>query len=46
MVGGKRVRVYALENTRATNLALEMEIIFAGYAGTEESPIRFLPIPA
>ena len=43
--GGKRVRVYALENTRATNLALELEIIFAGYAGTEESPIRFLPIP-
>ena len=42
--GGKRVRVYALENTRATNLALELEIIFAGYAGTEESPIRFLPI--
>ena len=43
--GGKRVRVYALENTRATNLALELEIIFAGYAGTEQSPIRFLPIP-
>lgn len=43
--GGKRVRVYALENTRASNLALELEIIFAGYAGTEQSPIRFLPIP-
>lgn len=43
--GGKRVRVYALENTRASNLALELEIIFAGYAGSEQSPIRFLPIP-
>lgn len=43
--GGKRVRVYALENTRASNLALELEIIFAGYAGTEQSPIQFLPIP-
>lgn len=43
--GGKRVRVYALENTRATNLALELEIIFAGYAGTDQSPIRLLPIP-
>lgn len=43
--GGKRVRVYALENTRATSLALELEIIFAGYAGTEQSPIRFLAIP-
>ncbi len=43
--GGKRVRVYALENTRATNLALELDVIFAGYAGTEVSPIRFLPIP-
>ncbi len=43
--GGKRVRVYALENTRATSLALELEIIFAGYAGTEQSPIRFLSIP-
>ena len=43
--GGKRVRVYALENTRASNLALELEIIFAGYAGAEQSPIRFLPIP-
>ena len=42
--GGKRVRVYALENTRATNLALELEIIFAGYAGAEVSPVRFLPI--
>ena len=42
--GGKRVRVYVLENTRATNLALELEIIFAGYAGTEVSPVRFLPI--
>lgn len=43
--GGKRVRVYALENTRATHLALELESIFAGYALAEESPIRFLPIP-
>lgn len=43
--GGKRVRVYALENTRATNLALELEVIFAGYANAEESPIRFIPIP-
>ena len=43
--GGKRVRVYALENTRATNLALELEVIFAGYANVEESPIRFIPIP-
>ena len=42
--GGKRVRVYALQNSRATNLALELESIFAGYAHASESPIRFIPI--
>ena len=43
--GGKRVRVYALENSRATSLVLELESIFAGYAMAEESPVRFIPIP-
>ena len=43
--GGKRVRVYALENSRATSLVLELESIFAGYAMSEESPVRFIPIP-
>ena len=43
--GGKRVRVYALRNSRATNLVLELESIFAGYALAEESPVRFIPIP-
>ena len=43
--GGKRVRVYALENSRATNVALELESIFAGYALAGESPVRFIPIP-
>ena len=43
--GGKRVRVYALQNSRATNLALELEDIFAGYALSGESPVRFVPIP-
>ena len=42
---GKRVRVYALRNSRATNLALELEIIFAGYALSGESPVQFIPIP-
>ena len=42
--GGRRVRVYALENSRATNLALELESIFAGVAQGEESPVRFVPI--
>ena len=42
--GGKRVRVYALQNSRATNLALELESIFAGYAMAGESPVRFIPI--
>ncbi len=43
--GDKRVRVYALENTRATDLVLELESIFAGYALAEQSPVRFIPIP-
>ena len=43
--GGKRVRVYALQNSRATSLVLELESIFAGYAMAEESPVRFIPIP-
>ena len=43
--GDKRVRVYALENTRATDLVLELENIFAGYAFSEQSPVRFIPIP-
>ena len=43
--GGKRVRVYALENTRATNLAVELESVFAGFALAEESPVLFIPIP-
>ena len=42
--GGKRVRVYAIQNSRATNLVLELESIFAGYAQASESPIRFIPI--
>ena len=42
--GGRRVRVYALENSRATNLALELEGIFAGVAQSEESVVRFIPI--
>lgn len=42
--GGRRVRVYALENSRATNLALELEGIFAGVAQSEESAVRFIPI--
>lgn len=43
--GGKRVRVYALENSRATSLVGELESIFEGYARSGESPIRFIPIP-
>ncbi|MDE2666980.1 MAG: type II secretion system secretin GspD [Acidobacteriota bacterium] len=43
--GGKRVRVYALENSRATNLVGELESIFEGYAISGESPVRFIPIP-
>ena len=42
--GGRRVRVYALEHSRATNLALELESIFAGVAQGEESTVRFIPI--
>lgn len=42
--GGRRVRVYALENSRATNLTLELEGIFAGVAQSEESAVRFIPI--
>ncbi len=43
--GSKRVRVYALENSRASNVALELESIFAGYALAGESPVRFVAIP-
>ena len=43
--GDKRVRIYSLEHSRATGLALELEGIFAGVAAAEASPIRFLPIP-
>ena len=43
--GSKRVRVYALENSRASNVALELESIFAGYAMAGESPVRFVAIP-
>ena len=43
--GGKRVRVYALENSRATSLVSELESIFEGYALSGESPVRFIPIP-
>ncbi len=43
--GGKRVRVYALENSRATSLVEELESIFEGYALSGESPARFIPIP-
>ena len=43
--GGKRVRVYALENSRATSLVSELESIFAGYAVSGESPVRFIAIP-
>lgn len=43
--GGKRVRVYALENSRATSLVEELESIFSGYALSGESPLRFIPIP-
>ena len=42
--GDKRVRIYPLEYSRATGLALELGGIFAGVAATEASPIRFLPI--
>ena len=42
--GGRRVRVYALANSRATDLALDLESIFAGGARGEESPVRFIPI--
>ena len=42
--GGRRVRVYALEHSRATNLALELEGIFAGVTQSEESTVRFIPI--
>ena len=43
--GDKRVRIYSLEHSRATGLALELGGIFAGVAAAEASPIRFLPIP-
>ena len=43
--GGRRVRVYPLENSRATDLALDLEGIFAGVAEGEEPPVRFIPIP-
>ena len=43
--GGKRVRVYALENSRATSLVEELESIFEGYALSGESPVRFIPFP-
>lgn len=43
--GDKRVRVYALENSRATNLVTELESIFAGFALGEQSLVRFIPIP-
>ena len=42
--GDKRVRIYPLEHSRASGLALELEGIFAGVAAAEASPIRFLPI--
>ena len=42
--GDKRVRIYPLEHSRATGLALELGGIFAGVASAEASPIRFLPI--
>ena len=42
--GDKRVRVYPLENSRATSLVTELESIFAGYALSEQSPVRFIPI--
>ena len=42
--GGRRVRVYPIENSRATDLALELEGIFAGVAQSEESTVRFIPI--
>ena len=42
--GDKRVRIYPLEHSRATGLALQLEGIFAGVAAAEASPIRFLPI--
>ena len=42
--GDKRVRIYPLEHSRATGLALELGGIFAGVAAAEASPIRFLPI--
>ena len=43
--GGKRVRVYALENSRATSLVEELQSIFEGYALSGESSARFVPIP-
>ena len=43
--GDKRVRIYPLEHSRATGLALELEGIFARVAAAEASAIRFLPIP-
>ena len=43
--GGKRVRVYALENSRATSLVEELESIFQGYALSGESSARFVSIP-
>ena len=42
--GDKRIRIYPLEHSRATGLALELGGIFAGVAAAEASPIRFLPI--
>ena len=42
--GDKRVRIYPLEHSRATGLALELAGVFAGVAAAEASPIRFLPI--
>lgn len=43
--GGKRVRVYALENSRATSLVEELQSIFEGYALSGESSARFVSIP-
>ncbi|MCY3777337.1 MAG: hypothetical protein OXH11_15290, partial [Candidatus Aminicenantes bacterium] len=43
--GGKRVRVYALQNSRATSVVGELESIFGGYALSADTPVRFVPIP-
>ena len=42
--GSQRVRLFPIENSRATSLVQELQSIFAGYAQAEASSVRFIPV--